>query len=494
MKILTGRQIRQADRHTIENEPVDPINLMERAAEVLAQWVCNHVPQEQPLLFLVGKGNNGGDGLAMARMLFHAGFDCTVVMPLGADGLSPDCAFNLERLPDGVGVCDALPGELEENAVLIDALLGSGVDERPLPDVVVQIVDAVNALPCRVISVDMPSGMRTEFGNAGRTIVNADTTLTLEFPKLAQMLPEAGGCCGDIVVLPIGLDEEFIAGLRTPYHYITAETVALLPRTKFAHKGDFGHALLVCGSEGMTGAAILAAGGALRSGCGLVTVHVPREERFAVHASCPPAMLSLDPGDRFTRIPAEMERYTAIGVGCGMGRAPETARALAALMQAAQRPMVLDADALNLLAADPAMFADVPAGSILTPHPGELRRLVGEWRDDEHKMALAGELAARLGAFIVVKGAHTMVCTPQGGFWFNSTGTPGMAKGGCGDVLAGLLAGLLARGYAPFEAAVTGVYLHGLAGEKCAAYYGAEAMNSGDLADFLAEAMQETQV
>ena len=490
MKILIGNQIREADRCTIEREPVASIDLMERASEAIAQWTGSHIPSGTPLRFFVGKGNNGGDGLAVARMLCHAGFDCTVQLVFDRSALSGECRCNLERLPGGVRMVEW--EEVPADAVIVDAILGTGVQGK-MTGPALEAVTAINALPNRVISIDLPSGMRTEFGNAGETMIRADVTLTPEFPKLAMLLPEAGEACGKVEVLPLGLDRQYIAEAETPYHYLTREAVRALlhPRPKFGHKGSFGHALLICGSEGMIGAGILSLGAALRSGCGLVTLHAPREERAAIQANYPSALLSLDPGRCFTQQPADLERYDAIGTGCGLGLRPETGIALGALLANYRRPVALDADALTFIAGDAALLRSVPAGSILTPHPGELRRLIGAWEDEAEKIARSTALAAELQSVVVVKGAHTMICLPSGEVWFNSTGTPGMAKGGSGDVLTGLLAGLLARGYGAVDAARIGVYLHGLAGEKCADRRSEEAMNSADLIDSLAEAWRE---
>ncbi len=483
--------MREADSATIEREGIESLELMERAAESIAQWICNNVEQGTPLLFVVGKGNNGGDGLSAARMLYHVGFDCSVVMPLGRNNLSPECAYNLKRLPSGIpvsGTFDAVPS----GAVIIDALLGTGADDRPLDDVVAYIINTINNLGCQVISIDMPSGVLGEFGNAGRMTVCADTTLTLEAPKLAQLLPEAGDCCGEIVVLPLGLDAEFVSDLPGHFFYITRDEAAAIvkPRAKFSHKGTYGHTLLVCGSRGMAGAAILATGGALRSGCGLVSVHIPQDERFALHASFPSAIISLDPGECFSSLPDDLSKYSSVGVGPGLGRGSATAQALSALLQSCDKPMVIDADALNLIAENPEMARHIPQGSLLTPHPGELRRLVGEWSDERHKMELASQYAANYNVYMIVKGAHTMICTPKRKFYFNSTGTPAMAKGGSGDVLTGLLSGLLARGYSPEESAILGVYIHGSAAEYAADYFGAEAVMSSELIEFIPEAMK----
>ncbi len=490
MKILTGKQIREADRATIEREPVSSLDLMERASEEIARWIGENVEPEHRLVFCCGKGNNGGDGLAVARMLHNAGFDCVVFFGADYNNVSPEMHANIERLPEGVEVYDitAEQPEIEPDAVIVDALLGTGVEgdvRGPMHDIILWM----NGLPNRIISIDMPSGMAAEWGNAGKTIVMAETTLTLEFPKLAMLLPEAGECAGNVVVLPIGLDGKFIEETETPYYYITEELAAGLrkPRAKFSHKGIYGHALLVCGSQPMMGAAVLATGGALRSGCGLVTARIPKAERFALQANWPSAMLSFDDADCFSEVPENLERFSVICAGPGLGQDEKTANALERLLKDASAKniyMLLDADALNIIAANPHLRRSIPAGSVLTPHPGELRRLVGEWTDDREKLSKTQVLARETSSVVVVKGAHSAVCTPDGRILFNSTGTPGMAKGGSGDVLAGYIAGLLARGHNAEEAAVIGVWTHGKAGEKAAEYYGGEAMNSADLTEF----------
>lgn len=262
----------------------------------------------------------------------------------------------------------------------------------------------------------------------------------------------------------------------------------LRPRREDAHKGDFGHALLVCGSCGMAGAAVLATMGALRSGCGLVTVHLPESERMAIHVTSPSAMVDSDPGAYFSALPSNLDKYTAVGCGCGLGRHPETEAALQSLLGAWHRPMVLDADALNIIAVRPELFESVPDGSILTPHLGELRRMTGGWTSSADMMEKAFRLACRTRSCVVVKGPHSAVIGPDGRVSCNSTGNPGMATGGSGDVLTGLLTGLLASDYPAFDAARLGVWLHGRAGDIAALHYGQNGMNSRDIAGCLGEA------
>lgn len=495
MKILTGKDIREADRYTMEHEPISSLDLMERASRSIARWMEENIGRETPLLFVVGKGNNGGDGLAVVRMLSEEGYSCTVCGLFASELMTDECRTNWERLPKDVERCtiDSLP--LTEGTVVVDALLGTGV-QGEVKEPVRSAIMKINALKNRVVSIDMPSGMGTEFGNVERTMVRAWVTLTLEFPKLALLLPEAGDAAGRVVVLPIGLDPQYITENSSPYFYTErAEAQRLIePRNRFAHKGTHGHALLICGSRGMVGAAVMATRAALRSGCGLVTTHLPESERMVVQVACPSAMVSCDPESVFSCVPKHLERYRVVGVGCGVGqdsRSVQAFRDLLASVTAGVR-LVIDADALNILAAHPEYMDLVPADAILTPHLGELKRLVGPWSSEQEKIERVRSLAARLQAYIVVKGANTMICTPGGRCMFNATGNPGMAKGGSGDVLTGYITGLLARGYDPCRAAVLGVYLHGLAGDKAAEKYGEEGMNASDMIDFLGIAQAET--
>lgn len=480
MKILTGCQIGQADALTVRDEGIEPIDLMERAAEQIALWICQNVDQSNSLLFFTGKGNNGGDGLAAARILHNAGFSCRVYTPFGIEQMSRQCAENFRRLPDRLLTDEPA---VSEDTIIVDALLGSGMSgevREPLKS----LIESINASDRTVISIDIPSGMNAEDNAVSRTIVNAETTLTIQYPKLAMMLPEAGEHAGNIEVIDIGIDT---SGFASPYNYIEPELISAVKRrrSKFAYKNMYGHALLVCGSPNMTGAAVLATGAALRSGCGLVTVHTPSSERLALQISCPSAMLSPEPENVFATMPADLQKYSAVGVGCGIGEDDRTVSALRNLMKEFSGPMVIDADALNIIAHNRALLDIIPKGSILTPHLGEFERLVGGWGTEQEKLAHGVYLASYIGGTVIIKGPHTAVCMADGRIFFNSTGSSGMAKGGSGDVLTGLLTGLLAAGYSSPQASAIGVFEHGRAGEKTAEYYGAESMNSGDMVDFL---------
>lgn len=303
----------------------------------------------------------------------------------------------------------------------------------------------------------------------------------------------------NIVFIPDGLTEHYALNSGYGFGLITAERIKgmLKPRDPRAYKGTYGHALLICGSRGMAGAAVLATGAALRSGCGLVTTHISESERLAVTANYPSAMISIDKREYFSELPKVLDKYTAIGVGCGLGVAEESATALNELLIYCRKnevKLVIDADAINILASHEEMLDNLPTDCLITPHDGELKRLIGEWgRDVEDKYDKAAEFAKRHNVILILKGPNSLICYRGRSYISNSTGNAGMAKGGSGDVLTGFITGLLARDYNAAEAAEIGVYLHGLAGDKARDYYGIESMNSSDLIDFLSEAYMETK-
>ena len=482
MKIFTDRQHSEWDRYTMEHEPIASIDLMERAAHRLSDALCRYVPQGAKLTFFVGKGNNGGDGLAMARLLSRRGYVCRVVL-LMPNSLNDNCRINLGRLPQSVAVGYDLYSIGSNDEILVDAILGSGFVGEASREIL-EAVHYINSLPNYTVSIDLPSAMHAEFGNRYADVVHADLTLTIESPKLAFVLPEAGDACGTIEIVSIGLNDSFADIAPTPYHYTDKayiESISATRRDKFSYKGDYGHTLLICGSKGMAGAAFLATGAALRSGCGYVTTALPDSYTAALASVYPSALTIGQEADFFCHISDRLDRYTSIAIGCGLGRRPELAATVERLFEAYRKPMVVDADAINLLAEHPTLQRLLPKGSILTPHDGELARLVGRWTSQREKIEAVVGLAKELSVVVVSKGAHTMVCLPDGTLWFNSTGNPFMAKAGSGDVLTGLLAGLMARGYTPQDAARIGVYHHGLAGDMATAGISGESFCSNDL-------------
>ena len=481
MKILTGKDIREADLYTIEHEPVASVELMERAALALEAEIAaaaettedQKTAAEAPeYLIIAGKGNNGGDGLAVARLLkgrFGDTRSISVILLAAPDQLSPDCRLNMDLLPAGISIFGFAGGHITAdgsevppeqlfrgNTVVIDAILGTGVTGA-VRGAALQAIRLVNEYSrrCRmVISIDMPSGLPTEPRNreeaAGADTIAADLTLTIEFPKLSLLLPETGRYAGRLRTVYIGLDRKFIDSRESAYVAVDAAYVPTLlrPRGEFDHKGTHGHALVIAGSAEYMGAAILCTGAALRSGCGLVSAHIPAAGRTAMLISHPAAIISADEAPVFSSHPTDLGKYSAVAVGPGIGRSEAAAAALEKLLACLPqhpgiRTTVLDADALNIISERPEMLAMIPEGSVLTPHVGELSRLLraagsrglledvapagAPWRDDLHKVALVRQFCARLKSVIVLKGAHTMVCSPDGRCFFNMSGNPGMA-------------------------------------------------------------------
>lgn len=499
MKLLSAYKIRQLDQLTIEKEPISSLDLMERAARTFVHWFTDLFPDDATQVRVIcGTGNNGGDGLAIARLLHQKFYEVEVFLcQLGE--LSPDAKTNLERLKEievipihTIHTGQSLDLPPSPQGVLIDGLFGSGLN-RPVEGFWKALIQRMNALPLTRVSIDIPSGLFTDKATQG-TCVQADYTFSFEMPKLAFLMPENVEHCGHWVYRSIGLHPESWEAMESPWRYVEKQMAQgwLRPRRKFDHKGDYGHALLVMGSLGKMGAAILAARACLRSGTGLVTIHAPQCGYQILQSSVPEAMVICDHHmSCVTEIdPSEVDQ-DAIGIGCGIGVNRLTALGMKDLLARVDKPLVLDADALNILAQHPAWWELVPKESILTPHPGEFRRLFGDSTDGFARLELLGEKATEHGVYILLKGAHTVTACPDGTFYFNSTGNPGMATGGSGDVLTGIITGLLAQGYSPQQATILGVYLHGLAGDIAAAELcGQEALLASDIVAYLGKAFQ----
>jgi NAD(P)H-hydrate epimerase len=497
MKVFTTLQISDLDRYTIENEPIDPIDLMERASCELAGWILSRYLPTQRLALFAGPGNNGGDALAVSRILALHHFSVDVFIPDTHRSFSECFLINLERLKKLVKVStinwrieEELP-ELADYDLIIDGLYGSGLT-RPLSGFSELLVRHLNNSGIPIISIDIPSGLMGEenSGNNPMAIIRAQFTLTLQFPKLCFFLPENSIFTGTWVILPIGLHPLGIEQKETPWHYSDPGSIACLlkKRDRFSHKGTFGHALLVAGSFGKMGAAVLAAKGCLRSGVGLLTVHLPRMGNQIMQTALPEAMVSLDDSENLISGIPLSSGYKSIGIGPGIGIGEATANAFKLLMENHPVPMVIDADALNILSGKPELIRLLPADSILTPHPKEFERLAGVASSDFERLSFARRFAQVHHVILVLKGAYTAIAFPDGSCWFNSTGNPGMATGGSGDLLTGILTGLLAQGYSPAEAALLGVYLHGLSGDLALEGSSEEALIAGDIADHLGKA------
>ena len=489
MKILSAAEIREWDQYTIQHEPILSIDLMERAALACVNWITKEYSEVTSFGIFCGKGNNGGDGLAIARMLLERNYPVSIyILEFGHLGTG-DFQTNLARLHK-LPRADIHFIQTEENIhpipkdqVIVDALFGSGLN-RALEGITANLVEHLNESGCDIISIDVPSGLFTDRSSGGAPCIQARHTLSFQCYKPAFLFAENGEAIGDVHLLDIGLHPGYYQQLSGQFEWVDAGTIRSIykPRNRFAHKGNFGHALLVAGSYGKMGAAVLAARACLRSGAGLLTCHVPRCGYDILQVAVPEAMLLTDFNSSFnTKIEDDLSKYESIGIGPGIGTASETKMMLRDILDTYRNPVILDADALNIIAAQKDLLKLIPAGSVLTPHPKEFERLFGESSNDFDRVLLALQKAKELNCIIVLKGHHSFIVTGDGKGFFNSTGNAGMATAGSGDVLSGILTGLLAQGYSSIEAAILGVYIHGLAGDIALTGSSEEALIAGDM-------------
>jgi hydroxyethylthiazole kinase-like uncharacterized protein yjeF len=495
IKILSASQIKELDAYTILHEPISSIDLMERACRAFTNWFVEHYDATHRIGIICGTGNNGGDGLGIARMLHEWNYPVKVWVIRGGVTETNDFQINLKRIESKISVVE-LTTEVKadiffDRTMLIDAIFGSGLS-RPVEGIYEEVIDCLNTVKAIKISVDIPSGVFADKHSTGE-IFRAHHTVSFQVPKLAFMMPENYLYTGAWHTVDIGLSKKGLAEIQSPHHFTTFKSVKkiLKHRSKFDHKGKFGHALLVAGSNGKMGACILAAKAALRAGVGLLTTQVPKCGYSIMQTAVPEAMSLIDTSDdHFSELQWE-DHFNTIGIGPGLGQHADTKNALARLLEKFRNPMVIDADALNLLSSHSALQALIPVGSILTPHPKEFERLVGEWSSDFERLLKLQRFSKKINSVIVLKGAYTAIACPSGSVFFNSTGNPGMATAGSGDVLTGILTGLLAQGYSSEEAAILGVYLHGLAGDLAAREKGLCSLIAGDLIDYLPSAFKK---
>ncbi len=494
LKILNSPQIKACDAYTIKDGPILSIDLMERACLAFVSWFTPRFVITQTVGIVCGTGNNGGDGLGIARLLKEWGYQVKVWIVRGEGKETPDFAKNLSRLNGKVDLFEITStddqGLFHDMDVLIDAIFGSGLS-RPAEGIYAQAITCINSTQAVRIAVDIPSGLRADQHSVG-TIVKADHTVSFQLPKLAFLLPENSPYVGEWHCVDIGLSKKFLQDVAASYFYLTHKGIKkkIRKRSKFSHKGNYGKALLIAGSYGKMGACILASRAALRSGLGLLTLHVPQVGYQIVQTAVPEAMAIIDPDEKLFSKTGSLEGYDVIGVGPGIGQDPRTADAFAKVLEQS-RPMVIDADALNILGSRKELLGHIPTGSILTPHPKEFERLVGPWSDDFERLEKQKQLARETKGVIVLKGAHTSIATPGGDVYFNATGNPGMATGGTGDVLTGILTGLLAQGYPAVDAAMLGVYLHGLSGDLACRERGPNSVIASDLIDQISAAFRK---
>jgi NAD(P)H-hydrate epimerase len=508
LPVLNNEAMREADRHTIEDLGVPSLELMENAASGVVDALRGNFPDARRILVLCGRGNNGGDGLAAARILAASDLEIKVLLFAKPDTLSPDAAENL-RLAKSAGVpiaviegedLTALDTELKPTPpdLVVDALLGTGID-RPLGGRLARVVERIEEAGLKVVAVDVPTGLNGSKADIPGPVMPAELTVTFAALKLCHLLPPACLRCGEVAVVNIGIPDPVLEK-NCSLRWVEAENVTLLlpMRQADSHKGSFGHLLLVGGAEGRGGAVAMAGQAAVVVGSGLVTMAVPQPVAPVVDGACLEAMTHPlgATEDGFIAGPEGLEelieRMTAVAIGPGMGTGEGAAQTLEWILDHWDGPLLLDADAINLLAGRPERLAGRGHPPVLTPHPGELARLLDRSTDEvvDDRVGAVREAAARAGAVVVGKGFRTVIADPDGEVWINPTGDDGLASGGSGDVLTGTIAGFLAQGLEPVRAAIVGCWLHGRAGELGGETYPA-AVPAAELPKLVARAWRD---
>ncbi len=495
MKILSAQQIREADQYTIEHEPIASEDLMERAAGVFVKWLSEKFSKGHPVKFFCGIGNNGGDGLVSARLLALKGYNVEVFVARYSPAPSKDFLANEQKLRGKVKLTDINAGdsfpEISASEIVVDALWGSGLN-RPIEGFSADLIAYLNDSPAIKVAIDIPSGLYAD-SYSDSTKFKADFTLSFELPKLSFLLPESSAYAGEWTIKSIGIHSGFLSEVVAENFLITAEMARsiIIPRKKFDHKGTFGHSLIISGSYGKMGAAKLCAEACLRAGAGLVTAYIPRCGYQILQTALSEVMVITDKQEHFIGEVPELEIYKAIGAGPGIGTDKLTVKAVKKLLENANSPLVLDADALNIISENKEWLKLIPENSILTPHPKEFERLFGKSKNDFERHRLQKVSAKKYKLYIVLKLGHTAIATPRGETFFNSTGNPGMATAGAGDVLTGVITGLLSQGYSPQHSAILGAFWHGLAGDFAAEEFGQLSMIASDITNHLGNAFKK---
>ena len=496
MKIFSASLTSQADNYTIEHEPILSIDLMERAANKCIEKISEIYDTINELTIFVGPGNNGGDGLAIARLLSRRNINVNVFIFQFTNNFSKDFTINLQRLEDDKKVnvsyikdVNTFP-KLNKNTIIIDAIFGSGLN-RKLSGFLKQVVEKINSFDLEIISIDIPSGLFAEENvEKEKSIVEAQHTITFQYPFLSFMFPENEKYVGKFHVVDIGISEDFINKTSTNHHYLQLKDIILQKRLKFSHKGTYGHAIIFAGSYGMAGASILSVRAAHRTGTGLVTAVVPKCNREIIQVSSPETILKIDNSKKYISEFPTLEKYNSLAIGPGIGLKKKTVKLLKNIIKNYDKPIVFDADAITLLSENKYLFKDIPENSIFTTHQKEFERLVGKSSNDFERLQMQISFAKKHKVIVLLKGASTSIALPSGDVFFNSTGNPGMATGGSGDVLTGIIVSLLAQNYTPKDAAIFAVFMHGLSGDIAEAKKGQNALIASDIINYLPEAIK----
>lgn len=495
MKIFTANQIYKADAFTLEKQGITSDELMERAAVQVFNWMDGRMRGAPVKIHLFcGIGNNGGDGIALARHLQEHGYNIEVFVVNYSDKRSKDFLLNLERLKDRKVWPTFLSSDCElpkigKDDIIVDAIFGIGLNRAP-DKWVVNLMQHLNKSEAFILAIDIPSGLYVDKCPENTNgIIEAGFVLCFQLPKLVFFLPQAGIYVKQWEVLDIGLDAEYILNTKTDYEYMGKNEVLsmYIPRDKFSHKGTYGHSLIIGGSHGKIGAVILASKACLYSGSGLVTAYVPNCGYVPLQATLPEIMVITDENEHFISSIAYDFKPSVVGIGMGMGKNKNTKKAFSNFLKEYKGYLVIDADGLNLLSESEKLLKELPSKTILTPHPKELERLIGKWKDDFDKLKKAKKFSKKYDCVLIIKGAHTMVVYENIGY-INSTGNPGMATAGSGDILTGIITGLIAQGYEHLKASIFGVYLHGKAADIAVEKYGYQALTASRIIDYLGEA------
>lgn len=498
MKILSANQIKVVDEFTINNEPISSIDLMERAVQIFTNKISVYLNPSVEILFFCGPGNNGGDGLGIARLLHSKKFSIKVYL-VKNEKYSIDNLINQERLKELGFKTNFINDEndfpdLQLNTVIIDALFGSGLS-KPLEGIYAKLVNFINNQPNLKYAIDIPSGLFAD-SQSFLPIIRADYTYTFQTPKLAFLLPDNQEFIGDWDVLDIQLHPEILEKIHTENHIIDLQLVKSLlkKRARFSHKGTYGHTLVVAGSKGKMGAAILTSKATMKSGSGLVSAFIPNCGYSIMQTAVPEVMCHIDQREEFiSSKPENLQEYTTIAVGPGIGTHQETCTLLEVLIKRFQKPMVFDADALNIISENKHLLGLLPPKSILTPHPKEFERLVGKSNNGFERLEKLKDFCKKHKVIVVLKDAYTAICNEEGLTYFNITGNPGMATGGSGDVLTGIVTGLVSQKYEPFYAAIVGCYIHGTAGDIALNSESEESLIAGNIIENIGKAFNNVR-
>ena len=496
MFILSAEQMAQADQATLKKEQISSLALMERAAKSCFEWVHQRLKGESVKIHIFcGIGNNGGDGLVIARYLFEEHYDVECYIVNFSDKRSPEFLKNYDRLkeagfwPEVINSESVFPAIGDED-IVIDCIFGNGLNKAPR-GFTKSLIDYLNNQKAFILSIDLPSGLYSSKSSRGNSCIEATHILSFQYPKLAFFQPENAKYIKSWEVVSIGLDEDFAASLNSKYHLVLKEEV--LPfyrhRNKWEHKGSFGHSLLIGGSFGKIGAMSLACNAALTIGSGLVSAFIPKCGYTVLQTSVPEVMVEVD-NENYISYFNYKTKPSCIGIGPGLGTHEKTAEGFRKFLSENTLPLVIDADAINLLSQHKELLEFLPKDSILTPHPKELERLIGPWKDDFDKLHKGAALAKKYQIILVIKGAHSCVLNGEN-FYFNSTGNVGLATAGSGDVLTGILTGLKAQNYNALETALLGVYLHGLTADLGTQELGLASFNARHIIEYLPDAIFE---